>query len=94
MPIMPITESTDGAATLEAGGKQIGVKVENGNLAEQKLDEGGGLLLTTNAPIKWTIEDEKIANLDRDGRMTALRQGVTKITCKAETAGNGQSGSS
>ena len=77
----------DGAATLEAGGKQIGVKVEDGNLSELKLDEGAGLQLTASADVRWTVEDREVVAVDEDGRLTALREGATTLTCKAENGG-------
>ena len=74
----------DGTATLEAGGKQISVKVEGGNLSELKLDEGAGLQLGAGAEIRWTVEDGEIAAVDGDGQLTALREGTTTLICQAE----------
>ncbi len=78
---------SDGAATLEAGGKQIVVKVEDGNLAELKLDKDTGLTISTNTNVKWTVKDREIAAIDEEGQLAALRLGTTTLTCDASDGG-------
>ena len=77
----------DGAATLEAGGKLIAIKVEGGNLTEVNLDEGVGLMVTAGEGVRWAVRDGEIATIDKDGLLTALRKGATTLTCKAENGG-------
>lgn len=77
----------DGAVTLEAGGKQIGVKVEEGSLAELKLDEGVGLLLMAGVQVRWTVKDGEVATVDGDGHLSALSKGTTMLTCKTGDGG-------
>ena len=82
-----VTLKRDGEATLEVDGKQISVKVEDGNLAELKLDEGTQLLVTADEQVRWTVKDGEVATVDGDGRLTALKKGTTTLTCQAENGG-------
>jgi uncharacterized protein YjdB len=76
---------TDGVVTFEAGGDRIICKVKNENPVELTLYEGSGLILVTDAAIQWTVEDDRIASIDSEGNLTALREGKTMVTGTIES---------
>ena len=75
-----VTPGNDGKVVLEAGGKQIIMKVSDGTPAELTLDEGSELTLVSDAEIKWSSGNDRVATFDKDGNLTALREGATTVT--------------
>ena len=54
------------------------------NTAEAELPTRTTLLLSANKDVTWTSSDEKIATVDENGLVTALRYGKVTITATAE----------
>lgn len=75
-----MTPGSDGKAILKAGTKRITVKISDGNPTELTLDEGSELALISDADIKWTSENDRVAAVDKDGSLTALHEGETSVS--------------
>jgi len=80
-----VTLKRDGTAMLEAGGRRIAVKAADGEPIELTLGAGTELLLTSDARAEWSVKDDGVASIDKDGRLTALGEGETTVTAEAES---------
>ncbi len=79
-----VTLKDDGTATLEAGGERITVKVSGGSPTDLTLYEGTALTLVSDAAIRWSVRDDRIASIEKDERLAALREGATTVCGEAD----------